>query len=108
MVVLQNTFSALTGQSQSTLVTVLSTLVIAALFVPLRGRVQAVIDRRLYRRKYDAAKTLAVFGATLRDEVELGRLSEQLVGVVNETMQPSSVALWLRPTAGSANPGRRE
>jgi hypothetical protein len=96
VVVLQNIFSALTGQSQSTLVTVLSTLVIAALFVPLRRRVQAVIDRRLYRRKYDAARTLAAFGASVRDEVEIEALSEHLLGVVEETMQPQTIQVWLR------------
>jgi hypothetical protein len=95
VVVLQNIFSALTGQAQSTLVTVLSTLVIAVLFVPLRRRVQAVIDRRLYRRKYDAARTLAAFGATVRDEVELSTLTERLLGVVDETMQPAQAGLWL-------------
>ena len=95
VVVLQKIFGALTGQSQSALVTVLSTLVIAALFVPLRVRVQAVIDRRLYRRKYDAARTLSAFGAALRDDVDLSRLSEHLVDVVDETMQPASVGLWL-------------
>ncbi len=97
IVVLQNTFGVLTGRSQSTLVTVLSTLVIAALFVPLRARVQAVIDQRLYRSKYDAARTLAIFGATLRDEVEMGTLSEHLLDVVDQTMQPEQVSLWLRP-----------
>jgi hypothetical protein len=96
ILVLQNIFGALTGQQQSTLVTVLSTLVIAALFVPLRRRVQAVIDRRLYRRKYDAARTLAVFGASVRDEVEMDALTERLLGVVDETMQPASVGFWLR------------
>ena len=96
IVVLQNIFSALTGQSQSTLVTVLSTLVIAALFVPLRARVQAAIDRRLFRRKYDAARTLADFGAALRDEVELDTLTQHLLGVVDETMQPTSASLWIR------------
>jgi hypothetical protein len=96
IVVLQNIFSALTGQSQSTLVTVLSTLVIAALFGPLRARVQAVIDRRLYRRKYDAARTLAAFGTSVRDEVELAALTEHLLGVVDATMQPQTVGLWLR------------
>ena len=96
VVVLQNIFSALTGQTQSTLVTVLSTLVIAALFGTLRRRVQAVIDRRLYRRKYDAVRTLAAFGANVRDEVELGVLTERLLGVVDETLQPEQVSLWLR------------
>jgi len=96
VVVLQNTFSALTGQAQSTLVTVISTLMIAALFVPLRRRVQAVIDRRLYRRKYDAARTLAAFGASLRDETDLWQLSAHLTDVVDETMQPQSIGVWLR------------
>src|SRR5207248_5311817 len=76
VLVLQNFFSALTGQRQSTLVAVLSTLVIAALFGPLRTRAQAVIDRRFYRRKYDVAQTLAAFGSEMRDETNLGQLSE--------------------------------
>ena len=78
---------------------VISTLVIYALFRPVRSRLQAIIDHRFYRRKYNAARILAAFGATLRHEVELDDLSRQLVAVVQETMQPSQVSLWLRPTA---------
>jgi hypothetical protein len=96
VLVLESVFRALTGQAQNSLVVVLSTLAIAALFGPLRGRVQRAIDRRFYRQKYDAARTLAGFAAGARDETDLARISERLVGVVEETMQPASVGLWLR------------
>jgi hypothetical protein len=96
VVLLQGAFQALTGEGQNQLVTVLSTLAIAALFLPLRQRVQTFIDRRFYRQKYDAQRVLAQFAATARDETDLEKLSAQLVDVVQETMQPESLSLWLR------------
>jgi hypothetical protein len=95
VVVLQSIVRGLTGQIESQFAIVVSTLGIAALFTPLRRRLQGVIDKRFYRRKYDAARTVAEFGANLRDEVELEALTQHLLAAVDETVQPESADLWL-------------
>jgi hypothetical protein len=102
ILLLQSLFRGILPQ-ENEVATVITTLVIYALFRPVRRPLQAIIDRRFYRRKYDAAKTLAAFSATLRNEVDLSQLSERLVAVVQQTLQPTHVSLWLRPPEPASN-----
>ncbi|HOU41552.1 MAG TPA: hypothetical protein PK829_09810, partial [Promineifilum sp.] len=102
VVVLQRVLSPVTGES--TAAVVLSTLLIAALFLPLRRRVQGLIDRRFFRKKYDAEQVLARFAATARDETDLDALTTELLRVIQETMEPETVSLWLRPVESRLPP----
>jgi hypothetical protein len=96
VVLLQGLLTIVTGRQQAEIVTVASTLTMAALFSPLRRRIQETIDRRFFREKYDAARTLAAFAAAARDEVDLAHLSDDLLAVVYDVIKPTHLALWLK------------
>jgi len=98
VILLQAIFTSISGQSSAAAI-VISTLIIAVLFTPLRHRVQALLDRRFYRKKYNAELALAQFAAIARDEVDIDKLTAALLGVVEETIQPEQVSIWLMPTA---------
>ncbi len=100
--------TAIMGQRSNAVVVAASTLAVAASFQPARRRIQAFIDRRFHRPTYDAALTLAAFGTSVRDEVDLTRLSDGLLTVVNETLQPAHASLWLRPTENTSRPVRND
>jgi hypothetical protein len=112
VVLLQRLVGALTGVEQSTLAVVVSTLAIAALFTPLRRRIQDGIDRRFFRKKYDAQRVLAQFAQTARDETDLDALTGELARVVQETLQPEHVSVWLHkqeaPKSALASSGLTE
>ena len=95
-------FSRLAGVEQSTLAVVISTLAIYVLFRPLRRRIQDIIDRRFFRKKYDAQRVLAAFAVTARDETDLDALTAELARVVQETMQPERVSVWLKRVRSTA------
>lgn len=96
VIALQHLVTIFIPEANETIPVVISTLLIAAIFQPLRRSFQAAIDQRFYRHKYDAARTLSNFGATLRNEVNLEDLTDQLMDTVSETMQPAHISLWLR------------
>jgi len=106
VVMLQSLFGAMVGERNTALVTVVSTLTVAALFNPLRNRIQNLIDRRFYRQRYNTEMVMAAFSSTLRDEVNLDHLENSILGVVEQTLRPASVSLWMRDDV--LRPGDKE